>query len=154
MRTNTFDLITSTASLCIYDLECLKHRLHDAPDWWADFYQEIEEVNAGNVLIAGLGEDGQYRVTVVEEMPACEHEVSANIGCPSGRVFLGPGEDITGGELEPDKRRTTGKILSLASGTYHVRVGLTARNEVTVQLRMTTEPKKNNITEQLLLFKE
>lgn len=41
---------TGTASVVIYDLESLRHRLDDDVDWWADPKAELDEINQRNVL--------------------------------------------------------------------------------------------------------
>jgi len=119
-----FDMHTGTATICIFDLDAIRHRCDDPPDWWSDEDEELKEVNSGSVLFVALGSDGRYEIEVRADRPfeAPERAVAALLKCPSGRVFVGPGEDVTGGELEPDRRQTSGRLLSIPSGHYRVEV--------------------------------
>ncbi|WP_373275999.1 DUF6386 family protein, partial [Serratia marcescens] len=54
----TFSFTTDTATLSIFDLVSLNHRVSDDADWWSIPEDELEEVNKGNVLFLNLGEDG------------------------------------------------------------------------------------------------
>ncbi|HBB6707893.1 TPA: hypothetical protein F6U86_005168, partial [Serratia marcescens] len=64
----TFSFTTDTATLSIFDLVSLNHRVSDDADWWSIPEDELEEVNKGNVLFLNLGEDGQYTVRVVDNI--------------------------------------------------------------------------------------
>lgn len=55
-------MVTDTATLCLYDLAALKHRLEDTSDWWSIPVDELAEVNAGHCLFLNLGADGVYEV--------------------------------------------------------------------------------------------
>ena len=55
---------TDTATLVIYDLMSLKHRIDNDADWWSLPEVEIEEINKGNVLFLNLGEDGTYKIHI------------------------------------------------------------------------------------------
>ncbi|WWM60110.1 DUF6386 family protein [Paenibacillus tundrae] len=54
MRQVPFSFITDTATMCIYDLGTLKHRLQDTVDWWSIPEDELAEVNAGHCLFINL----------------------------------------------------------------------------------------------------
>ncbi|WP_411735261.1 DUF6386 family protein [Paenibacillus sp. M2] len=58
----TFQMVTDTATLCLYDLAALKHRAEDTSDWWSIPVDELAEVNAGHCLFLNLGADGVYEV--------------------------------------------------------------------------------------------
>ena len=110
---------TSTATVVIYDLESLKHRLDDEVDWWADPQAELDEINARNLLIVGLGFDGFYDLDIIEEE---RDAASYSLRFPSGKVFIGPGEALTGGGDEPDES-CSGVFLNVTPGDYKVAVG-------------------------------
>ncbi|WP_274851209.1 DUF6386 family protein [Serratia marcescens] len=116
----TFSFTTDTATLSIFDLVSLKHRVSDDADWWSIPDDELEEVNKGNVLFLNLGEDGQYTVRVVDNIS--ENYKSLFLNVPSGKVFVGAGEDTSGGDLEPDgSEYMSGVFLILEIGNYEVR---------------------------------
>lgn len=115
-----FSFTTDTATLSIFDLVSLKHRVSDDADWWSIPEDELEEVNKGNVLFLNLGEDGQYTVRVVDNIN--ENYKSLFLNVPSGKVFVGAGEDTSGGDLEPDgSDYMSGVFLIIDIGNYEVR---------------------------------
>lgn len=109
---------TDTATVVIYDLESLKHRLDDEVDWWADPETEIAELRQRNLLIAGLESDGFYDLDLVED---AQISPCYSLRFPSGRIFIGPGEVLTGGGDEPDEC-CGGVFLDVAPGDYKVAV--------------------------------
>jgi hypothetical protein len=124
---NRFSFVTDTATMCVFDLTCLKHRLGDDADWWSIPREEMAEVNDGNVAFLGLGEDGRYEVTVVDE-PLSGDFTAVNLKCPSGRFFIGCGEEVSSDGLEPEGIRGGG-FLVLPTGNYrmsakHTREGI------------------------------
>lgn len=106
MRTMRFT--TDTATMCVFDLECLKYRLSDTADWWTIRGAELDEVNKGNVALIGLGADGTYSVQIFDDIKDPVAEV--HIWAPSGRVFIGAGEEVTSDGLEPEGIRGGGFI--------------------------------------------
>lgn len=114
-----FQIFTDTAALCLYDLGTLKHRVGDTPDWWSIAEDELTEVNAGNCLFLNLGEDGQYEVTwsLDDAGKELENAKVYHLLVPSGNVYLGAAEDVTGGELEPDES-CGGVLLQMEPGNY------------------------------------
>lgn len=86
--------VTDTATMCIFDIACLKHRLEDDVDWWSIPEAELAEVNRGNVAFLNLDSDGKYWFTFVNELQC--PQVEMNLRAPSGRVFLGAAEEVTG----------------------------------------------------------
>lgn len=119
-------MVTGTATLVVFDIAALQHRFNDYVDWWSDPDEELKELNQGNVIFVALGADGRYEVDVATVARSDSDQVSAIICCPTGRLFVGPGEDITGGELQPQTRRTSGRILEVDPGTYRAGVTMTA----------------------------
>lgn len=111
---------TDTATLVIYDLMSLKHRINDDADWWSVQEDEVEEINKGNLLFLNLGDDGAYKVHIKNDVD--EYTGSLFLSVPSGKVFIGAGEDVTGGDLEPDDSDAiSGEFISLDPGSYEVK---------------------------------
>ena len=111
------EFVTDTATMCVFDLGALKHRLDDDADWWSDPDEELAEVNAGNVAFLNLGEDGRYRIELVGS--PLNDGVVVLLNCPTGRVFLGSGEEVTGDELEPEGVRGGG-FVQLEAGSVRL----------------------------------
>ncbi len=130
---------TATATLVIYDLAALQHRKHEDIDWWTDAPPELEELQRRNLLILGLGSDGCYVVTLVEAAPKDQAAFSLNF--PSGEVFIGPGEELTGGDHEPTGAHG-GCFISVQPGDYRVSA---SRNEDRIEISLSkAAPFKNN----------
>ena len=111
---------TDTATLVIYDLMSLKRRINDDADWWSLPEDEVEEINKENLLFLNLGDDGAYKVHIKNDVD--EYTGSLFLSVPSGKVFIGAGEDVTGGDLEPDDSDAiSGEFISLDPGSYEVK---------------------------------
>ncbi|MFY9351777.1 MAG: DUF6386 family protein [Sphingobium sp.] len=115
-RQKEFGIYTSTSTIAVYDLAALKHRLNDDVDWWADPAEELAEINLRNLLIVGLGGDGFYDLDIVEEEGVATR---FSLCFPSGRIFIGPGEMLTGGGDEPAPQYG-GMFLDFEPGDYAV----------------------------------
>ncbi|MEZ2683238.1 DUF6386 family protein [Proteus vulgaris] len=114
-----FSFITDTATLAIFDLQAIQHRKLDTADWWCIPDDELKEMNKGNIAFIGLGEDGLYTINLCEKIE--KPDVKIKINCPSGKIFIGAGEDTTGGDLEPnDPAYCSGEIIFLPKGNYEV----------------------------------
>ncbi|MGM1047231.1 MAG: DUF6386 family protein [Bacillota bacterium] len=115
----TFRFITDTATMCVYDLGELKHRLDDTPDWWSISEDELAEVNAGNCLFFNLGQDGVYEVNWIEADVGMEDGMAEVLyfRVSSGSVFVGAADDVTGDGLEPD-HTCEGVFIELEPGSY------------------------------------
>ena len=113
------EIATDTASLVIFDVAALKHRFDDTCDWWADPRDELVELRARNVLIVGLGSDGFYDVSASDKLDITAARFS--LKAPSGRIFIGPGEEITGGGFEPDGK-WGGYFIAVPPGDCEVSV--------------------------------
>jgi hypothetical protein len=119
----TFQMDTDTATMCCYDLASLEHRLEDTSDWWSIPEDELGESNAGHCLFFNLGEDGTYEVqwSVHEAGWQAEAEIAEGntyyLQVPSGRVYIGAADDVSGGELEPDEL-SQGIFIQLVPGNY------------------------------------
>jgi hypothetical protein len=90
---------TDTATICIFDLEAMRHRKDDVGDWWSLPRNELAEVRSGNALFLNLGSDGNYRVEVSQLADPTAEGYCLNT--PSRRVFIGAGEEMSGGGFEP-----------------------------------------------------
>ncbi len=66
--TKILNIQTNTATLVIYDLMSLKHRINDDADWWSLSEDEVEEINKGNVLFLNLGDDGVYKILIKHDV--------------------------------------------------------------------------------------
>lgn len=139
-------IYTGTSTIVVYDLGGLKHRLDDDVDWWADPVEELVEIRQRNLLIVGLGADGFYDIEISE---ADDFARKYSLSFPSGRVFIGPGEMLTGGGDEPDPRYG-GEFLDFEPGDYTV--GL---ERVDDRLRMSFSRSvafENNVSEPISIF--
>ena len=86
--TATIQFSTNTATLAIFDPEALAHRINDDIDWWSDLYEELDEVNLGNLVLIGLRSDGIYTLNVERcEQPQVS-KLQALITCKSEKMFL------------------------------------------------------------------
>ena len=81
------EFVTDTATLCVFDLASLSHRLDDDADWWTVPGEELLEVNAGNVAFIGIGEDGKYILEISELLD--DESCVVFLKCPSGRIIQG-----------------------------------------------------------------
>jgi len=112
-----FTIVTDTATVAIFDLAAIRHRMSDTPDWWSIVEDEIQEINEGNIAFLGLGQDGSYKIAIVDDI-AADFGV-LYLGFPSGQVFVGAGEDTTGGDLEPDgSDAIQGVVVDFKPGSY------------------------------------
>ncbi|PVZ32483.1 hypothetical protein N430_05260 [Pseudomonas sp. CC120222-01a] len=74
-------------------------------------------MNEGNIAFLNLGEDGKYQVKIVEQLDAASGGIYLKV--PTGRVFVGAGEDTSGGGLEPDGSGSVqGFFHDIEAGNY------------------------------------
>lgn len=143
---NNNTIYTGTATIVVYDLEALRHRLDHEVDWWASPSDEVLELNARKLLILGVGADGFYNLDITEERLG---QNAFSLRFPSGRVFIGAGEMLTGGGGEPDSD-TPGVFLDLAPGDYQV--GIERSDDL---LRISVAPSapfENSVVAPVTLF--
>ncbi len=115
-----FHLHTDTATLAVFDMHAIRHRLDDTCDWWSLPHDELLETNAGTIAFLNLPSDGTYQVRV--QALLTDADGSVHLRVPSGQVFIGAGEDTTGGGLEPDGSDVIqGQFITLDKGTYCMR---------------------------------
>lgn len=146
------DFSTDTATIAIFDPKAMEHRMSDTADWWSSPFEELDEINDGNMVLVGLGEDGSYVVSVTDtEFVSDEYSVSALIKCISGNIFVGPGEELPAEGFAPFRRPyTLGKKFELPSGTYRVVVRKKGFN-IDVALLPEDAMATNQLVDQLLL---
>jgi hypothetical protein len=137
------EICTSTATIVIYDLEALAHRLEDEIDWWADPKAELEELQNRNLLILGVQADGFYDVDLAMGEPTVGRRFSLRF--PSGSVFVGPGEVMTGGGVQPNGHQG-GVFLSVEAGDYSISVDRVDDERVSITLNRST-PFENDTSE-------
>lgn len=113
------EISTDTATLCIFDKECLAHRKDDVGDWWSLPQNELQEAVEGNALFLNVGEDGTYLVNILQDDFDAPHQF--NIRVKSGSLFVGPGEQASGGGFEPDVV-WGGAFVELAPGNYTCKI--------------------------------
>lgn len=137
---------TDTATICIFDLTAMQHRKDDVGDWWSiPRDREMEIVNR-SALFLDVGDDGSYQVEI-EQNPA-ERTSDFCLSSPSGRVFVGPGEEMSGAGFEPTGE--WGGIFIPVDGPYQ-RVSVVRRLN-TIHVNMApTEPFENEVVESVQL---
>ncbi len=117
-------IATDTATMIIYDLDQLKHRINDELDWWSDVEEEVEEINIGHALFVGLAEDGLYDIDIKVGNPIVGRSsgvVQAHLHNTSGSFFIGPGESVTAEGEEPSEGRYA-HFYDVIPGDYKVTV--------------------------------
>ena len=110
-------IVTDTATVCVFDPALARHKLDDDCDWWSIPGAELAAVNAGQVAFFNVGGDGAYDIALYAEL--AEPHASVHLAVVSGRVFIGAGEDVTGGGLEPDTA-CGGLFMDVPAGRYRV----------------------------------
>ena len=110
-------IVTGTATVCVFDPALVRHKLDDDCDWWSIPGAELAAVNAGQVAFFNVGGDGAYDIALYAEL--AEPHASVHLAVVSGRVFIGAGEDVTGGGLEPDLA-CGGLFVDVPAGSYRV----------------------------------
>ncbi len=154
-------IVTDTATLVLYDLSQLKHRMDDGYDWWSDPTEEIGELNRGNVLFVGLNEDGAYEVNIInganEDLVVTDHEaesecivVQATLKNSSGRFFIGPGEAVTSEGEEPEES-IAGHFFNVKPGSYQVRISSEGK-KIEIRLKTVDDFVENNFDESPVLY--
>ncbi|MEQ9069928.1 MAG: DUF6386 family protein [Gimesia chilikensis] len=137
------EFVTDTATLCVFDLASLSHRLDDDADWWTVPGEELLEVNAGNVAFIGIGEDGKYILEISELLD--DESCVVFLKCPSGQIFLGAGEEVTGEGLEPEAIRG-GVFLTVVPGDYRLMIQRKSKRKIAVALQPAEGQEANQFT--------
>lgn len=140
------DISTDTATICIFDLTAMAHRKHDIGDWWSISRNRVAEIQNRNSLFIELGNDGTYQVVI-----SSGEEVETEAFClatPSGTIFIGPGEEMSGGDFEPDGK-WGGFFISVEGSYQKVRVRRDG-NTITIDIRQTV-PFENEPVDAIML---
>ena len=139
---NLVTVTTDTATICIFDPLAMRHRKDDVGDWWSLPCNELEEIRLRNAIFLNVGSDGTYSVLIGPGSQ--ENGLVLSLKVPSGKLFVGPGEEMTGGGFEPDGD-WGGEFIPLESGDY--RVGISRDGEA-LDVRLTLQqPFENKISE-------
>lgn len=137
-------MVTDTACVCVYDLSALRHRVDDVGDWWSIPSDELQELVARNAAILNLGSDGAYEVRLLRSLP--RSDIRLSLAMPSGRLFIGPGEEISGGGFEPTGL-CGGFFVDLVPGDYEVSV---LRDGARLDISVIAAPPRSNDFSSLL----
>ena len=154
-NTEIVTIATDTATICVFDPERVQHRLNDRPDWWSVRSEELKELNNGNIMIVNVFADGYYKLYVHNgPVTSSGRAVSAKIACASGVLFVGPGEEITGGQSRPRR----GLFIHRTPGTYRITIAerFPVDSEDDYHLEIGIEPTdenpENSFTDSLRLY--
>lgn len=141
---NAVTVVTGTATLCLFDPACLRHRLDDDCDWWSLPDAELAAVNAGQAAFLNVSADGAYEITWHAALLA--PQASVHVAVVSGRVYLGAAEDVTGGGLEPDSA-CGGQFLDVPVGNYCLQA---RRDGACIHLALLPDARGSNAFDDLL----
>lgn len=144
---------TDTAALAIFDPTCLRHRRTDTCDWWSSVADEVAELNAGNLLVVGLGADGVYSCKIFrdrEPYPAAASDCRALVKSEIGCFYIGAAEEIPG-EGVGCSTVYGGVMISAPAGTWEVQVYTDAPASLVVRIREVNCEARNTFAESVLL---
>lgn len=137
---------TDTATICIFDLAAMQHRKNDVGDWWSIPRDREQEAAKRNAMFVDVGDDGHYRIEVSQ---TSDNPLSGFcLATPSGRVFVGPGEEMSGGGFEPTGE--WGGMFLFVDGP-HQKVSVTRREDVIAINLQPTEPFENEPVDMIRL---
>lgn len=137
---------TDTATICIFDLVAIQYRKDDVGDWWSIPRDREVEIVKRSALFIDVGDDGNYQVEVVQN-PA-EGMLEFCLASPSGKAFVGPGEEMSGAGFEPTGE--WGGIFIPVDGPYQ-RVSVVRRRDAIYLNMRPTEPFENDAIESIQL---
>lgn len=115
-------IATDTATLVIYDLDQLRHRIEDDSEWWSAEESVLQEINHGNAMFICLEEDGLYDININPSPPddfEYDDLIVANIKNSSGKFFIGPAEAVTAEGEEPEEGKY-GHFFEASPGDYEL----------------------------------
>lgn len=128
-----YEFVTDTSTLSIFDPAALRHRLGASADWWTIESDQLLEFDKGNAAFVDLGSDGVYEIEIKEDIDAVKNPISFNLKCPSGRLFLGAGEETTSEGLEPECIRGGG-FITRKSGNCVVFLARVGANRLQIKI--------------------
>lgn len=139
MRTT---VTTDTATIVLFDPECMRHRLNEDADWWSLPQEELLEVNRANAAFMNVSADGCYELEVSPYEELADADVELVVRNTSGRFFFGAGEMMSSAGLEPEAEY--GNVFFDAEpGSYLVRARQRG-SAVTVSLTATDLDASNS----------
>ncbi|WP_426390315.1 DUF6386 family protein [Variovorax sp. R-27] len=139
MRTT---VTTDTATIVLFDPECMRHRLNEDADWWSLPQEELLEVNRANAAFMNVSADGRYELEVAAHKELGDADVELVVRNTSGRFFFGAGEMMSSAGLEPEAEYGN-VFLDAVPGSYLVRARQRG-GTVTVSLTPTTLDASNS----------
>jgi len=149
MQDRIFQFTTDTATLCVFDVGALKHRIADSADWWCLRADQLQEVNSGNAAFIDLGSDGTYNGTL-QFSPLSQPQLRVGLIGPTGRFFIGAGEETTSEGMEPDCTRG-GVLLEIPRGGVVLQVASQPNGELRLAFARSPSEASNSFTEPLRL---
>lgn len=122
--------------LAVFDPACLSHRLSNAIDWWwYDLEQQFVEMNAGNALFFQLPAAGAFEIRAADaNPPRGKYCVHASLHTQSGKIYVGPAEQTTGGGRTPTNR--DGLWLDRPPGEWKVSAWIDKRSDRTIRVHL------------------
>lgn len=130
---HNIELVTDTATMTLFDPSAVPFETKGSLEWWIMDSHKLDEVSRGKMAIISLSNDGVYRARVTNQDLTPEEKDYAKFVTPdlgleivSGKVFIGTGEEIPGGEsfdlpLNKLTRHGHGYII-LPNGHFTLRI--------------------------------
>ena len=146
-------ITTDTARICVYDLFSLKHRLKDNSDWV--IYEGLAEMNRGKLALLHVGANWYYEIHITNQ---CKTRTDLSkiikISCPTGNVFIGACEKITGGGIEPTPKIAGEKwsFISIEPGNYNLTFTSYKHNKIELLIEKDFAEPVNHFDEEPQLF--
>ena len=148
MQTTQFKFVTDTSTLCVFDPGALRHRLDAEADWWCwPLAEQVQELNFGNVAFVDLGRDGEHFGSLSNDSSG-GYEFQVLLSCPSGRLFVGAGEEATSEGMEPEGLRG-GLFHSVPAGTVVLQASRSAEGHIHLAITPSTGLAANAFTQPL-----
>lgn len=144
----TFTFATDSATLAVFDIDVARqYKYHEYHDWWTLWECALLATNAGEIAIVDLGCDGIYTIDIVnpDRLVSPPH-LTINIRCPSGKLYVCPGEDIPAGGLEPDET-CSGKLIQVEGVAVRCHFRRVNDTSIQVALEVHTGDATNNFTQ-------
>ena len=122
---NTFEVLTNTATIAIFDPAALEHRRNDRDDWFAIARNQREEMSRGRLVLVPMEMDGRYRVRVTsgdlgddEKKRLVSSYDSSWIQVTDNRVCCASPENLPGGHKPARLERD--QTIHVPSARYRV----------------------------------
>ena len=112
-----FQFSTDTATIVIFGLSSLKHKLSSGCDWWSVDKLALVEINKKNVCFIELGTDGIYQLIIQHSVDGLEYIQDLEV--IDKEIFIGAGEEVTAAGYEPKCVRG-GLYYEIKEGSYQI----------------------------------